>query len=165
MNGLAIDLVTTGAPAPFVELINAAYAIAEGRLWVDGTWRTNEAQVADIFAEDGFLRADLDGRLVGCARVRQLDATTAELGLVAVTPDQWGNGVGQALIAAAEDRAREFGAATIQLRVLAATDPAYPNKLPGWYERLGFRYERSEPFEADGLVTECEFRYFRKPLD
>jgi N-acetylglutamate synthase-like GNAT family acetyltransferase len=164
MNGLTIDLDTTGDPAPFVELINAAYAIAEGRLWVDGTWRTNDAQVAEILAGDGFLRAELDGRLVGCARVRQLDDTTAELGLVAVGPDEWGSGVGSALIAAAEDRARGFGAATIQLRVLAATDPARPNRLPGWYERLGFRYERSEPFEADGLVTECEFRYFRKPL-
>jgi ribosomal protein S18 acetylase RimI-like enzyme len=164
MKGLTIELVTTGDPAPLVDLINAAYAIAEGRLWVDGTWRTNEAQVAGILAEDGFLRAELDGRLVGCARVRQLDGITAELGLVAVAPDDWGNGVGGALIAAAEDRARAFGTATIQLRVLAATDPARPNKLPGWYERLGFRYERSEPFEADGLVTECEFRYFRKPL-
>ncbi len=164
MQGLTIERVTEGDPVPLVELINAAYAIAEGRLWTDGTWRTNREQVAGIFAEDGFLRAELNGRLVGCARVRLLDEATAELGLVAVAPDQWGHGVGSALISAAEDRARALGATGIQVRVLAATDPARPNKLPAWYERLGFRYERSEPFEADGLVTGCEFRYFKKAL-
>jgi N-acetylglutamate synthase-like GNAT family acetyltransferase len=164
MQGLAIARTTDGDPAPLAELINAAYAIAEGGFWVDGTRRTNPVQVAEILAQDGFLRAELDGRLVGCARVRRLDATTAELGLVAVAPDGWGQGVGTALVAAAEDHARGLGAATIELKVLAATDPSHPEKRTGWYERLGFRYERSEPFEADGLVRECEFRYFRKPL-
>jgi N-acetylglutamate synthase-like GNAT family acetyltransferase len=164
MQGLTIEPMTEGDPAPLAELINAAYAIAEGTLWVNGTRRTTSAQVAGILAEDGFLRAELDGRLVGCARVRQLDAATAELGLVAVAPDGWGRGVGSALVAAAEDHARGLGAATIQLRVLAATDPTHPEKRTGWYERLGFRYERSEPFEAEWLVTECEFRYFRKRL-
>jgi N-acetylglutamate synthase-like GNAT family acetyltransferase len=164
MQGLAIEWTSEGDPVPLAELINAAYAIAEGGFWVDGTRRTNPAQVTEILAEDGFLQAELDGRLVGCARVRLLDGTTAELGLVAVAPDGWGRGVGSALVAAAEEHARGLGATTIQLKVLAATDPAHPEKRTGWYERLGFRYERPEPFDADGLVTECEFRYFRKPL-
>lgn len=166
MHGLTIEPVVAGDPAPLAELINAAYAIGEGGLWVEGTRRTNPAQVAEILGQDGLLRAELQGRLVGCARVRQLDDSTAELGLVAVAPEQWGNGVGGELVRAAEDHARGLGAARMELRVLAPVDGAHPHKqaLRVWYERLRYRFIRSEPYEAAGLVTPCEFQYFRKPL-
>jgi hypothetical protein len=34
------------------------------------------------------LAATLEGRLVGCAHVRPLDARAADLGLISVAPDQ-----------------------------------------------------------------------------
>jgi GNAT superfamily N-acetyltransferase len=104
--------------------------------------------------------------LVGCARVQQLDAARAELGLVSVVPDGWGNGVGGALVEAAEERARAFGATTMELRVLTPADGVHDQKLKlrAWYERLGYAFAHTEPFEADALATPCEFQYFRKPL-
>jgi N-acetylglutamate synthase-like GNAT family acetyltransferase len=166
MPALQIGHVAAGDPARLAELINAAYAIGEGSMWVEGTERVSAAQVADILREDGLLGAERDGRLVGCARVRRLDEETAELGLVAVAPDQWGNGVGGSLVAAAEAQARSLGALTIQLKLLAPVDASHPHKqqLRAWYERLGYRLTRAEPFEAAGLVTPCHFQYFEKPL-
>ena len=86
-------------------IINAAYAIGEGGLWLPGTERIDEATVAGHIRAGEMLGAPLDGRIAGCARVHLLDPATGEVGLVSTDPHAWGHGIGRALVAAAEDRA------------------------------------------------------------
>jgi GNAT superfamily N-acetyltransferase len=147
-------------------VINAAYAIGEAGLWVEGTERVQPGQLAEPIADGELLAARAGDRVVGCARVEGLDEATAELGLVSVLPDQWGNGVGGALVRSAEERARELGAETMTLKVLSPIGPAHAQKelLRAWYERFGYRIAGREPFEAERLAQPCEFLVFRKPL-
>jgi ribosomal protein S18 acetylase RimI-like enzyme len=118
------------------------------------------------------LAATLDGRIAGCAHVRQLDAATAELGLVSADPEQRGRGVGREVVRAAEDLMRSRGVATAQLELLVPQGWMHPEKerLRAWYSRLGYRVMRTAPFEevathaASELTTPCELLVFRKAL-
>jgi hypothetical protein len=69
-------------------LINAAYAVGEAGLWLEGTTRTGPGEIAEAIRSGEMLAATLEGRLVGCAHVRPLDARAADLGLISVAPDQ-----------------------------------------------------------------------------
>jgi len=151
---------------PLARIINAAYAIGEGGLWLPGTERIDEATVAGHIRTGEMLGAPLDGRIAGCARVHLLDPATGEVGLVSTDPHAWGHGIGRALVAAAEDRMRARGASTMQLQILTPRGRAHPGKarLRDWYERLGYRFARTEPFAAPRLTTPCEFEIFRKRL-
>jgi N-acetylglutamate synthase-like GNAT family acetyltransferase len=166
MQQLSIGPAAADDVEPLVEVINAAYAVGEDGLWAEGTERVSPEQVAAILRAGEFLRAELDGRLMGCARVQRLDGATAELGLVSVAPEQWGNGVGGALVEAAEEHARGLGAELMELKVLTPIEGVHDQKvtLRAWYERIGYRFVRAEPLEADSLATPCEFECFRKPL-
>jgi GNAT superfamily N-acetyltransferase len=153
-------------------LVNEAYGVAEAGLWVEGTMRTTPEHVADIARDGDLLVATMPDRLIGCVRVRSIDQVTAELGLLATAPDQWGNGIGRELVRAAEDFARARGAVTMELVLLDPLDLARAGKgrLRAWYEGLGYRMVRAAPIEevsthaAAELATPCQFLVFRKPL-
>jgi GNAT superfamily N-acetyltransferase len=155
-----------------VSIINAAYAVGEAGLWVDGATRTDPGEIAEAIRGSGMLAATLEGRLVGCAYVRPLDAGTADLGLISVAPDQWGGGVGGRLVHGAEELMRSRGMTTMQLELLVPKTGIHPAKerLRAWYSRLGYRVVRSAPFEevaahlAPQLATPCKFLIFRKRL-
>src|SRR5262245_14099259 len=155
-----------------VRIVNTAYAIGEAGLWLEGTTRTEPAEIAEAIRDRGVLVATLAGRLVGCAYVRPLDATTADLGLLSAVPDRWGSGVGRELARFAEERMRARGVTTMQLELLVPRGWAHPEKerLRAWYSRLGYRVVRSAPFAdvaahlEDRLATPCAFLIFRKPL-
>lgn len=173
-----VELLATGAAGdkPLVEelarLINGAYAAGENGLWLEATTRTTPAAVAQAIRDGGMLVAMLDGRIAGCGCVRPLDATTADLGLVCSTPEQWGGGVGREIVRTAEHLARSRGVATMQLELLVPRGWVHPQKdrLRAWYGRLGYRTVRSAPVEelaphaASQLATPCEFLIFTKPL-
>jgi GNAT superfamily N-acetyltransferase len=155
-----------------VRIINAAYSIGETGLWVDAATRTEPGEIADAIRGSGMLAATLEGRLVGCAYVRPLDVDAADLGLIAVAPDQWGGGVGHRLVRSAEELMRSRGVTTMQLELLVPQRGVHPAKerLRAWYNRLGYQVVRSAPFEevaahlAPQLATPCEFLIFRKRL-
>jgi GNAT superfamily N-acetyltransferase len=155
-----------------VRLINRAYAIGEAGLWLDGTARTGPDEIAAAIRGGELLAATADGRLVGCARVRPLDADTGDLALVSAVPEQWGGGVGRALVRSAEELARARGNTAMQLELLVPKHSTHPAKerLRAWYTRLGYRVVRTATFEevaadlAPRLATPCEFVIFRKRL-
>ena len=124
--------------------------MGEAGLWIEDTPRTDEAEIAASVRAGEMLVATADGRMVGCARVRALDETTAEVGLISVDPRSWGGGAGRALIDAAEDRARSRGAATMKLNLLVPRDGVHPNKqrLHAWYTRRGYTVYDRVPFET-----------------
>jgi GNAT superfamily N-acetyltransferase len=156
-----------------VRLVNEAYAIGEAGLWLAGTVRTGSDEIAEAIRAEGMIAATVEGRLVGCAYVRPLDASTADLGLLAVAAERWGDGVGRELVRSAEELMRSRGASTMQLELLVPKDGVHPQKerLRAWYTRLGYRVVRTAPFEAvaahpaSRLAEPCEFLIFHKPLE
>jgi GNAT superfamily N-acetyltransferase len=158
--------------AKIAGVVNRAYALGEDGLWRDGTTRITAAEVAEAIRAGDMLVASADGAIAGCAYVRPLDPTTADLGLVSAEPEERGRGIGRKLVRAAEDLMRERGATTAQLELLVPKDFVHPEKerLRAWYTRLGYRVVRTAPFEevathpASGLAVPCEFLVFRKPL-
>jgi GNAT superfamily N-acetyltransferase len=156
-----------------VRLVNAAYAVGEAGLWVEDATRTGPDEIAEAILSGVMLAATLEGRLVGCAQVRPLDANTADLGLVSVAPGHWGHGIGRELVRSAEALMRSRGVTTMQLELLVPKGWVHPEKerLRSWYTRLGYDVVRSAPFEqvaahlASQLATPAEFLIFTKPLD
>jgi GNAT superfamily N-acetyltransferase len=154
------------------DLVNDAYAVGEAGLWIEGTKRTTPAEIAGAIRSGGLLAAALDGRLVGCAYVRPLDAGTADLGLVSAATDVWGHGIGGGLVRSAEELMRRRGVPQMQLELLVPKEWRHPEKerLRAWYTRLGYRVVRTAPFEqvaahlAPWLATPCEFLIFQKGL-
>jgi amino-acid N-acetyltransferase len=82
---------------------------------------------ADAFAS-GVVARD-DGRIVGCAAV-ELFGAAALVRSIAVDPQARGQGLGSALLAAVETRARESGAHEAYLLTETAED---------WFPRFGYR--------------------------
>jgi ribosomal protein S18 acetylase RimI-like enzyme len=154
------------------EIINAAYDVGEDGLWIEGTTRTSPQEVAGMIRSGSVLVATRGGEVIGCARVRPLDANTAELGFISARPEHWGGGIGRELVEAAEELMRSRGATEMQLELLVPKDGVHPAKerLRDWYTRLGYRIVRTAPFEeivtnpADDLAKPCEFLIFRKSL-
>jgi ribosomal protein S18 acetylase RimI-like enzyme len=109
---------------------------------------------------------------VGCSYVRQLDAGTADLGLISTATDYWGSGIGRELVRSAEELMRSRGVMTMQLELLVPKEWVHPEKdrLRGWYIRLGYRVVRSAAFEqiaahlAPQLAVPCEILIFQKSL-
>jgi GNAT superfamily N-acetyltransferase len=161
-----------GLVGELVRIVNAAYAVGEAGLWLEGTARTGPPEIAEAIGSGGMLAATLEGRLVGCAYVRPLDANTADLGLISAAPDRWGSGIGRELVRAAEELMWSRGVTTMQLELLVPKGWVHPQKkrLRGWYTCLGYQIVRSAPFEhvaahlASRLAAPCEFLIFRKSL-
>jgi GNAT superfamily N-acetyltransferase len=155
-----------------VGVINAAYAIGEAGLWIEGWTRTNPSEIAAAIESGGMLAATLAEEIVGGAYVRPIDAVTGDLGLVSTAPDRWGAGVGGALVCFAETLMRSRELTTVQLEMLVPKEWVHPAKerLRVWYDRLGYRVVGTAAFEdvavhlASELATPCEFLIFRKPL-
>jgi GNAT superfamily N-acetyltransferase len=153
-------------------LINAAYAIGEAGLWIEGTQRTTPDEIAEAIRSGGLLAARQEAAIVGCAYVRPLDAGTADLSLMSAATGHWGSGVGGRLAGSAEELMRSRGVAAMQLELLVPKARPHPEKerLRAWYTRLGYRVIRTARFEevvpglAGRLATPCEFLIFRKPL-
>ena len=155
-----------------VRVVNAAYAIGEAGLWLEGTKRTGPGEIAEAIRGSGILAATAEDGVVGCAYVRPLEPGMADLGLVSAAPERWGSGVGRELVRSAEVLMRSRGVTTMQLELLVPKEWVHPEKerLRAWYTRLGYRIVRPAPFEqvaahlAPQLATPCEFLIFRKPL-
>jgi GNAT superfamily N-acetyltransferase len=160
------------AVSAVVRMINEVYAGAEKGLWADGASRTSAAEVAGLVRDGELVAAWLDGRLVGCVRVRRVDDETSEFGMLAADSRHRGVGVGRELVAFAERWSRDAGRDTMRLELLVPREWAHPDKefLAAWYGRLGYRVigasavEDSHPDLAPLLATPCDFLVYQKDL-
>nr|WP_228495166.1 GNAT family N-acetyltransferase [Clavibacter sp. VKM Ac-2873] len=109
-----------------------------------------------------FLVARNDGRALGTAAVVDVGDGSAELKRVFVTDAARGLGVGRALLVAAEERARAFGATTMRLETGLPQTAAI-----AMYERGGYRHvPRFGPYAADptSVCMERDLRVDPGPL-
>lgn len=79
------------------------------------------------------LIAVTDDDIAGCVQLSRVDAATAYLGMLTVEPAGQGAGLGKALIAAAEARARADGATRVEMTVIEQR-----SELIAWYHRRGY---------------------------
>lgn len=166
----ADDAATT---ASLAGMVNGAYTIADAGLWAVPFERTNPGELVHHIRA-GELAVAVTGRdaVVGCVRVRQIDDTTAEFGLLAARSGRWGAGVGRALVGFAEQAGRDAGRSVMELELMAPRDGPHPAKdfLRAWYERLGYRavgrsdLARVHPGLGPRLARPCDFVRYRKPL-
>ncbi len=100
-----------------------------------GGQRTDLAALQEMIADPDqhLLLAVADGALVGCVSVARKANGRGYLGLLTVEPDQQAAGLGRRLIAAAEDCGRGFGAAVMEMTVIASRC-----ELIAYYERRGY---------------------------
>jgi GNAT superfamily N-acetyltransferase len=151
------------------ELVNAVSAAAEAGLWQPGADRTNPAEVA------GYIRAgelaEAEG-LAGVVRVRRLDASLGEFGMLVADPGRRGEGIGSGLVAYAEKWAVDRGLRRMQLELLMPRTWTHPVKerLRQWYTRIGYERVSTADFAADypelapKLATPCDYVIFHKEL-
>jgi predicted GNAT family N-acyltransferase len=85
---------------------------------------------------------DGEGRCVGAGRLLVGDGGVATVGRMAVRAGARGSGVGAALLACLEQRARELGAHTVELHA--------QTHARGFYERAGYEVV-GEEYEEAGL--------------
>jgi ribosomal protein S18 acetylase RimI-like enzyme len=178
MDPIEIQLLPATASADvtvmerITDLINQVYTVAEDGLWVDGAARTTVDEVAGLTRAGQIAVARLNGRIVGCVRVRRLDGDKGEFGMLAADPGHRGAGIGRELIRFAERRSRQDGLTTMRLELLVPRDWSHPSKefLAAWYTRIGYRILRTAtidetyPALAPLLATPCGFAIYEKDL-
>ncbi|HEX6525196.1 MAG TPA: GNAT family N-acetyltransferase [Streptosporangiaceae bacterium] len=105
---------------------------------------------------EAHLVAEVNDTVAGYVLVKPVtplkeNAHVTSIAGLAVAPDARGRGVATALLAAAEQHARDHGARKLSLRVLSSNDAAL--RL---YERLGFRREGTlrEEFLIEGRYVD-----------
>lgn len=158
--------------AAVAELVNGVYDEAESGLWLSGARRTSPEEIADLIRRGELVTARAGDRVIGAVRVQRLDDDLAEFGMLAADPERRGHGVGRALVAFAEEWARERGFREMQLELLVPTTWSHPSKefLRDWYTRIGYREVRTGhlaelyPELAPMLATTCDLVVYRKGL-
>jgi GNAT superfamily N-acetyltransferase len=131
-------------------LINAAFVVEQ--VVFDGD-RVDDLGVRAYMSGGTFLAAEDSGGLAGCVYIETRD-TRSYLGLLSVQPARQGTGIGRQLVTAAEDFARKSGARVMDLRVISARG----EQLLPFYQRLGYKFVRTEPFPAN-LATKAPSHY------
>ncbi len=138
-------------------LINAAFVVEQ--VVFDGN-RVDDLGVRAYMSGGTFLVAEDSGGLAGCVYI-ETRSDRSYLGLLSVQPARQGAGLGRQLVAAGENLARESGSRVMDLRVISARG----EKLLPFYQRLGYKVARTEPFPAN-LIAKVRSHYIlmSKPL-
>lgn len=125
----------------------AVYAVRE-QVFVHEQGVPFEIEMDDLDATAEHFVARLDERAAGAGRL-VVEGDTGVLGRLAVTRPARGAGLGAALVAAIEDRARERGLPTVELHAQLHARP--------FYERLGY-LTRGAEYEEAGIahITMCK---------
>ena len=146
-------------------LVHSAYRGPSGREgWtseadlIDGPRTTRALLAADV--ADPSITVLVAGDLLGCAAVtHEAGASTASFGLFAVRPGLQGGGVGSALLAAAEDHARERGATVMEMSSSTGARSSSPGTSAG--ATRGRARRRPFPYGAEGVgePRDDDFRF------
>jgi predicted N-acetyltransferase YhbS len=140
-------------------VVNAAYRVEDFFKVGD---RTNLAEIVNYLQHETFLVArDEDDEVVGAVRV-SLHGERGHFGMLSVTPDVQGSGLGRRLVQAAEQFAREAGCTWMDLEV------ASPRlELPPFYRKFGYELSGTAEWpaeELDQLRSAAHFLVMSKQL-
>ncbi|MBV8514760.1 MAG: GNAT family N-acetyltransferase [Acidobacteria bacterium] len=140
-------------------LINAAFVVERPILDND---RIDDAGVRDFMTRGEFLLIeDATGKLIACVFLEWGQDARCYLGLLSIAPERQGTGLGQLILAHAEDFARQIGCHTMWLRTLSARNPP----LRPYYERFGYKLLEMIPLPPElHPKIPCEFVVMEKRL-
>ena len=151
---MTIRVATLADIAPLRDMVERAYRGESARKgWTHEAdllqgQRTDVAALTDFINDPAqrILIAIDEGRITGCVQITSKAGAVAYLGLLSVDPDIQANGLGKALIIAAEALAqREFGATIMEMTVIHQR-----TELIAYYERRGYALTGEErPFPLD----------------
>jgi GNAT superfamily N-acetyltransferase len=182
MTELAHSTVTTRFPTEadltastinkLATLINAVYDDAESGMWKRLGMRTNPGEVERLLRNKALILAELDSMLVGAVNVNLMNDEIGGFGMLVANRNHRGKGIGSALVAHAENWARDVACPTMRLELLTPRNWIHPSKqfLKQWYSRIGYTPQATEPFETlhpelvPELATECDFTVWHKSL-
>lgn len=111
-------------------------------------------EVEEWIADHTVYLAESEAAILGCVRVEETDADRVKLGRLAVRRDRQGEGLGHALVAHVEERARERGREAVWL-----TTPGEHPYLPDVYRGRGYERTGTYPLEYreyDEIIMEKE---------
>lgn len=120
-------------------LINAAFVVE--RFVFDGD-RVDPSAVESYMKSGQFLVADDEAGLAGCVYV-EVRKNRGYIGLLSVSPQRQGTGLGRKLMDAAENYFRAAGCVAADLRVISQRTP-----LPAFYTHLSYAETGTAPFPA-----------------
>jgi GNAT superfamily N-acetyltransferase len=143
------DIVTLRAAAAddvpgIVSLLNAAFAME--RDFVDHD-RTSAPEIARYMAAGSFFVVDGEGGALATCMYLEQRGDRVYLGMLAVSPDRQGQGLGRQMMAAAERHAASLGCGAVDIRIVSRR-----SELPPFYRALGFVDNGTEPLD-DPLLT------------
>lgn len=141
--------------AAIADLVNTAYEVEA--FFVAGD-RTSTADIRRLMAGGVFLVAGTSDAIDGVVYTTT-HGDRGYFGMLAVDPAQQGRGLGRALVAACEARAREAGCRAMDIKVVnLRTD------LLALYGRLGYVEAGTEPYEHRPVLQPCQFVLMTKDL-
>jgi GNAT superfamily N-acetyltransferase len=139
------------------ELVVHAYAETEKEIWGDHYVRIEQNEFLNLLEKGELLIAKYEGEIVGSIHFYLVDQNTYGFGLLNVDFNHLGKGIGQKLIKAAEEEAKNRGAKQMKLDILRPLDVKAPFKdwLATYYRSLGYRHIKTIGFlEIEPLLTE-----------
>ncbi len=126
------------------KVVNAAYQVEHFFMVGD---RTNVREIADLLLTETFLAArDADEEIVGVVRVA-IDGERGHFGMLSVSPEAQGTGLGRRLVDAAEEFARAAGCTWMDLEVASPR-----TELPPFYRKFGYEVTGTADWPADALA-------------
>lgn len=149
---MTVRLAADADVEALVALINRAFEVE--RRFLDAE-RTDPADVRAHLAGGEFLILEEDGAPVGCVYLER-EGARAYFGMLAVEPGRQKAGVGGRLVDAAEARARAFGCAIMEIRIVSLRDELFPYYRTRGYAETG----ETVPFPA----ARAHFVVMRKAL-
>jgi len=151
--------IATLADSPrLIAMINAAFAI---ETFLEGT-RTDETRLAAMMQKGEILIAEDNGGKLLASIYLELRGKRGYLGMLAVDSQHQRGGLGQRMLAEAEDRFRAQGCNAVDISVLNLR-----TELPPIYRRYGFVETGTEEFAMSRELKEgreCHCIVMSKPL-
>jgi ribosomal protein S18 acetylase RimI-like enzyme len=149
-----ISVATIRDIPSLLKLINSAYRGESARKgWthesdlVDGNIRTDANSLREMIENSNavILKYSSGDEITGSVYLEKQDYKLY-LGMLAVSPDIQAQGIGKALMSAAEEHAKKMNCSMIYMTVITVR-----KKLIDWYERKGYyKTGQTKPFPDDG---------------
>lgn len=141
-----------------VEVINSAFAVES---FLEGT-RTDVNRLAEVMQKGEFLLAHDDADNLVASVYIEVRGTRGYFGMLAVLPSHQNQGLGRAMVQAAEEHCRQRGCTRMDLTTLSLRP-----ELPKFYSRLGYTETGTEEFHPSRPLrpgVECHCIVMSKTL-
>lgn len=137
-------------------LVNRAYEVEQ--FFVDGE-RTSTEEVAELLERGRFLVLDSANGLAAAVYLKT-EGQDAHIGMLSVSPELQGRGLGTRLVAVAEAFSVAFGCRSVGLQIVNLRD----DELGPWYRKLGYRQTQQLPYVDRPIKRPCHFIAMSKTL-